>query len=203
MLNNNIKHKTELFQKSNTSSPGFSQLNSSESFKRVSTAINSSSFSQATNPVFAISYHQRPPYELVIASSVTSVFSQEEIFKALLSTSENAVETSREKSDSAVKNVLVSIYELDRNGFGRIAAQEVMLFIEKRLRLNGLTEANRLLELADISKLSSRSLIGLIRSTARLKDHLPAWKIAYQHSRKQVAKQGKNPDALFVGLPKI
>ena len=122
---------------------------------------------------------------------------------ALLAASDAEHETSREKADLAVRGVLVSAYNLDKGGFGRLAAQEVMLFVEKNLKRNGLTEANRLLELADASKLSSRSLIGLIRSTSRLKDRLPAWGPAYLKSREEVTKQGKNPDALFVGLPKL
>ena len=139
-----------------------------------------------------------------MASSSTSAFSSHaDILKALVVASDAALETSRERADSAVQSVLVNTYKLDEGGFGRLAAQEVMLFVEKNLRRNGLTEANRLLELADASKLSSRSLIGLIRSTARLKDKLPAWQPAYLKSREEVSKQGKNPDTLFVGLPKL
>lgn len=144
----------------------------------------------------------RPVFEWVVVSSSVSVLSSHtDTLKAQMAASYAALETSREGADSAVQNVLVNTYKLDEGGFGRLAAQEVMLFVEKNLRRNGLTEANRLLELADTSKLSSRSLIGLIRSTARLKDKLPAWKSAYLKSREEVSKQGKNPDALFVGLP--
>lgn len=145
---------------------------------------------------------QRPAYEWVVPSSATSFYSSLTDVMSLLTVCDAELETSREMVDSAVKRVLVSTYRLDEGGFGRLAAQEVMLFVEKNLRRNGLTATNRLLELADSSKLSSRSLIGLIRSTARLKDRLPAWKKAYLKSREEVAKQGKSPDALFVGLPK-
>ena len=60
---------------------------------------------------------------------------------------------------------------------------------------------NRFLLVADVPRLSSRSLIGLIRSTARAQAKLPAWKKAYAASRTAVSKQGKDANALFVGLP--
>lgn len=206
MLNIAIEKKPEFFQKTNASSFDSSLLEklSTSSYSRVSTAAKSADFGYPVYAVFPVNIAPRPAYEWVSPSSVTSVCSsQADMFNALLAVSYDAAETSREKADSAVQNVLVSVYKLDQNGFGRLAAQEVMLFVEKNLRRNGMTEANRLLESADTSRLSSRSLIGLIRSTARLKDQLPAWRIAYLNSREQVAKQGKNPDALFVGLPKL
>jgi hypothetical protein len=206
MLNVAIEKKPEFFQKTNASSSFAPSLPEklSVAYSRVSTAAKSADFGCPAYSVFPVSVAPRPPYEWVVPSSDTSAFSsQADMIKVLLAVSNAAVETSRETADSAVQSVLVSVYELDQNGFGRLAAQEVMLFVEKNLRRNGMTEANKLLELADVSRLSSRSLIGLIRSTARLKDQLPAWKIAYLNSREQMAKQGKNPDALFVGLPKL
>ena len=122
---------------------------------------------------------------------------------ALLAASDAVLEVSSENADSSVHSVLVSVYGLDQAGFGRSAAQEVMCFVEKKLKRNALIETNRLLELADTSRLSSRSLVGLVRSTSRLKDRLPAWEGVYLKSREQVSKQGKNPDTLFVGLPKV
>ena len=200
MLNIAAEPKTEFFAKTNSSSLGdffAGKLRVQESRACVP--------DRATYFVCSVGSElpmvPRPAYEWVIASSSTSVFSS--LLKALVVASDAALETSREKADSVVQCVLVNTYKLDEGGFGRLAAQEVMLFVEKNLRRNGLTEANRLLELADTSKLSSRSMIGLIRSTARLKDKLPAWKSAYLKSREEVSKQGKNPDALFVGLPKL
>lgn len=146
----------------------------------------------------------QPVYEWVVTTSSTSAFSPTANFLQILMAENDAtLETSYVTASSAARQVLANAYKLDENGFGRIAAQEVMLFIEKSLRRNGLTETNQLLELADVSKLSSRSLIGLIRATARLKDRLPAWIVTYRKSRDAVARQGKNPDALFVGLPKL
>jgi hypothetical protein len=153
---------------------------------------------------FSVSSNPRPAYEWVAPSSATTAFSSSaSLMRALLAASDATLEVSSEKSDSVVLNVLVSVYELDHAGFGRSAAQEVMLFVEKKLKQNALIETNRFLELADTSRLSSRSLVGLVRSTSRLKDRLPAWEKTYFKSREQVSKQGKNPDTLFVGLPKV
>lgn len=104
---------------------------------------------------------------------------------------------------SVVKAALVAVYELDAVGQNRRAAQEMMRFIENHLHATSLDVANRLLLEADVTRLSSRSLIGLIRSTARANAVLPAWNRAYKASRVAVKKQGKDPNALFLGLPSI
>ena len=202
MLNFSIEQKTEFFQKTDSSSfvvKPVGRMSGDDSMVRVS---DRGTYFGSTDSVLPIA--PRPAYEWVVPSSSTSLFSAPaDMMKALFAISNAELETSREKAESAVKSVLISAYNLDKDGFGRLAAQEVMLFVEKNLKNNCLAEANRLLELADASKLSSRSLIGLIRSTARLKDRLPAWRTAYLKSREEVTKQGKNPDALFVGLPKL
>lgn len=202
MLNIPAEPKTEVFTKTNSSSLGsfFSGKHVQDS--RACVHERATYFTYCVGSEFPTA--PRPSYEWVVTSSSTSVFSSHtDILNALVAACDAALETSRERADSAVQCALLNTYKLDEGGFGRLAAQEVMLFVEKNLRRNGLTEANRLLELADVSKLSSRSLLGLIRSTARLKDKLPAWRAAYVKSREQVSKQGKNPDALFVGLPKL
>lgn len=112
-------------------------------------------------------------------------------------------ESSLQDADEAVKKVLLCVYHLDEKGYSRSAAQEVMCFVEAKLKRNSLLEANRLLEDADFGRLSSRSLIGMIRSTSRLRDKLPAWWAAYIDSRKQICALGKNADALFIGLPAV
>lgn len=203
MLTVAAEAKTEFFAKTDSSSLG-------DYFSRKMRAQESRACVSERPTYFACSFGAelpvapRPAYEWVMASSSTSVFcSHADIWKALVEASDVALETSRERVDSVVQSVLINTYKLDEDGFGRLAAQEVMLFVERNLRRNGLTEANRLLELADASKLSSRSLIGLIRSTARLKDKLPAWKSAYLKSREAISRQGKNPDTLFVGLPNL
>lgn len=202
MLNIPAEPKTEFFPKTDSVSLGGFFAGKREQESRTCVPDRSTYFVRSVGSELPVA--PRPSYEWVVTSSSTSVFSSRaDILKALVAAYDAALETSRERADSAVQSVLVNTYKLDESGFGRLAAQEVMLFVEKNLRRNGLTEANRLLELADASKLSSRSLIGLIRSTARLKDKLPAWRAAYLKSREEVSKQGKNPDALFVGLPKL
>lgn len=205
MLNFAIGPKAGFFEESGTSlldTKPVGNLNRRSSY--ASTSAKNSTWFCSVDSAFPASGNQRSSYEWVVPSSATaSFFAPADLIQAILDASDAALETSRERADSAVNSVLVSVYELDKAGFGRSAAQEVMLFVERNLRRNGLLETNRLLELADTSRLSSRSLIGLIRSTARLKDRLPAWKKAYLSSRKQVSNQGKNPDTLFVGLPKL
>lgn len=99
-----------------------------------------------------------------------------------------------------VRAALLGVYALDAAGKNRKAAQELMRFIEDHLHATSLDVANKTLLEADVNQMSSRSLIGLIRTTARASAALPAWKLAYKASRKAISTQGKNPDALFVGL---
>ncbi len=199
------KPKVGFFQKTDACFLDFLQLgllSKGVEPSNISTESSVPTFSGAH--YYCVNLAAPPSYEWVAPSSATTVFSSSaDLMRALLAASDAALEVSSENADSAVHSALVSVYELDHAGFGRSAAQEVMLFVEKRLKRNALSETNRLLELADISRLSSRSLVGLVRSTSRLKDRLPAWEKAYLKSREQVSKQGKNPDKLFVGLPKV
>ena len=83
-----------------------------------------------------------------------------------------------EISDQAAVDVarwLDVTYSLDHQGMHRAAARAIMQFVEGSLHINELTLCNRLLMVVDIEKLSSRSLLGLIRSTARVRKNLPAW----------------------------
>lgn len=192
--------KTEIFTKTDSSSLSSSFAGKVRIEESMACVLGQPIYTAYTMEP-ALPVVPRSSYEWVVTTSSTLEFSSR--LSALVAASDAALETSRESTDYAVQNVLVATYKLDEGGFGRLAAQEVMLFVEKNLRRNCLTEANRLLELADASKLSSRSLIGLIRATARLKDRLPAWKNAYLKSRDAVVKQGKNPDSLFLGLPKV
>ena len=53
----------------------------------------------------------------------------------------------------------------------------------------------------EASRIIGHSLIGLIRSTARVREHLPAWSPAYAKAWDAVVQRGRDPRALFVGLP--
>ena len=102
---------------------------------------------------------------------------------------------------TAARDALENAYKLDHAGEGRRAARELMMFIETSLSRRNLTEVERLLNLADVSKLGSHSLSGLIRSTARVREHLPAWSPAYAKAWDAVVQRGRDPGSLFVGLP--
>lgn len=127
----------------------------------------------------------------------------ESAFQRLQTMQDSGFNTSIAKSAAAVSATLAGVYALDEQGKNRSAARELMGFIEAKLRKNALAEINQLLAEADVSCMRSRSMTGLIRSTYRLKDDLPAWTKAYRDSWKQVSKQGKSPEALFVGLPSV
>ena len=135
----------------------------------------------------------------VTALAPTSIF--QSALQRLQATQDADLHTSIERNLAAISATLAGIYELDASGQNRSAAREIMIFVEARLQKNALSDANQLLAKIDVSHLSSRSMIGLIRSTYRVKKNLPAWRKLYRESWDQVSKLGKNPKALFVGLP--
>lgn len=108
-----------------------------------------------------------------------------------------------ETRTEVVRRELTGVYSLDAAGRNRLAAQKLMHFIEDHLHSTSLDIANKILTEADFSRLSSRTLIGLVRSTARAQKVLPAWWTTYRASRLAVKKLGKDPDSLFVGLPQL
>lgn len=123
------------------------------------------------------------------------------IFPALQAIHDVTSNTSVGAQFAVVMSALNRAYSLEAQGRGRTAARELMLVIEVSLRKNSLLEVNCVLAHADISRLSSRSLIGLIRSTARVRKQLPAWKNTYKQSWSRISQQGKKPESLFMGLP--
>lgn len=135
----------------------------------------------------------------VVAAAPTSIF--QSALQRLQVTQEADLYTSAEKNSAAISATLEGVYELEDIGEYRSAAREIMIFIESRLRRNALADANQLLCTIDVSHLSNRSMIGLIRSSYRVKAKLPAWKKLYRESWDQVSKTGKDPKSLFVGLP--
>ena len=135
----------------------------------------------------------------VVAAAPTSIF--QSALQRLQVAQEADLYTSAEKNFAAISATLDGVYELDAIGQSRSAAREIMIFIESRLRKNALADANQLLSTIDVSHLSNRSMIGLIRSSYRVNSNLPAWKKLYRESWNQVSKTGKDPRSLFVGLP--
>ena len=137
---------------------------------------------------------------VVNVSTVVNADSRLQWLNAIQAT---GLHTSIEKSAAAVTATLDEAYLLDKIGQSRTAARSIMVFIEKKLRTHALSDANKLLAEADVSSLSTRSLIGLVRSTYRVNGQLPAWAKLYRASWKRARELGKQPEALFVGLPKV
>lgn len=137
----------------------------------------------------------------VVGSASTAPF-YEVALQQLQAIQSAGLSTSIETGIAAVSAELSAVYALDEQGKNRLAAQKIMILIESKLRKNALYDANRVLIDADVSKLSSRSMIGLIRSTFRVKKQLPAWDKVYSKSWRQVRNSGKNPESLFIGLPR-
>lgn len=140
--------------------------------------------------------------EYCIVSSASTASFYEVAIQQLQAIQSAGLSTSIETGIAAVSAELSAVYALDEQGKNRLAAQKIMILIESKLRKNALFDANRVLIDADVSKLSSRSMIGLIRSTFRVKKQLPAWEKVYSKSWRQVRNSGKSPEALFIGLPR-
>lgn len=156
-------------------------------------------FEKTSCPSSTISYdvdfmRQVAPVFVVVKGSGSSTFP----FELDSGVSSSACEVGLKQSIDALKLT----YALEELGRHREAAREVMRLIEENLHATTLNVANTFLADADVKKLSSRSLIGLIRSSSRARDALPAWNAAYKRSWSEVKRQDKNPEALFVGLPR-
>lgn len=114
-----------------------------------------------------------------------------------------ALSSSVYEADVTLSNEALKLtYALEEVGRHREAAREVMRSIEDNLHATSLSVANAILADADVKKLSSRSLIGLIRASSRAREALPAWNSAYKRSWNEAKRKNKNPEALFVGLPR-
>ena len=141
-----------------------------------------------------------PAYTCVISSSSTAtLFNVPTHHGGALSIAISS--SSKENSESSIRTALNGIYDLDAQGQNRTAARELLVFIEEKLQKRNLSVANNLLAKVDVNHLSSRSMIGLIRSTYRVRKDLPAWNVTFEKSWHQVEKLGKSPKSLFIGLP--
>lgn len=142
-----------------------------------------------------------PAFTCVVSPSFTgSIF--EVALTRLQALNELKSSSAVDSNWSAVAATLDGVYALDAQGENRSAARGLLVFLEERLQRKNLAEANHLLAKVDVSHLSSRSMIGLVRSTYRAKRYLPAWEKAYEQSWHQVEKLGKSPESLFIGLPR-
>lgn len=98
---------------------------------------------------------------------------------------------------------LLTVYDLETKGQDRAAARVLMMMFEERVRIGDFQQINEVLGTIDISRLSSRSLIALVRSTAIFKGQLPNWQQTYERSWMTVLHRGKDPQKLFVGLQNL
>lgn len=102
---------------------------------------------------------------------------------------------------SAVSAALDQIYALEMLAEPRAASRLLMGWIEGNNKTGDFGGANDMLMNADLRRFSSRSLMGLIRSTYRMREMLPAWSKTYYSAWVEVDKKGKKPQDIFIGLP--
>lgn len=171
-----------------------------QSFDKIEAAfVFAKHFDAANCPNSTVNYsgdfmRQVSPIGITITVASSATFNVDTL--AVLSSS--AYDAGMKLSKAALKLT----YALEEVGRHREAAREVMRLIEDNLHATNLNIANNILADADVKKLSSRSLIGLIRSSSRAREALPAWDLAYKNSWNEVKRKQKSPEALFVGLPR-
>lgn len=122
-------------------------------------------------------------------------------FQKLASIHMSGLGSSSETSGAAINAELANVYVLENQGTERLAARTMMYLLEAKLKRKSLIAANKLLANADVSKLSSRSMIGMMRSTFRVKKDLPLWPRVYAKSWSRIQDMGENPAELFIGMP--
>jgi len=99
-----------------------------------------------------------------------------------------------------VDEALKGVYALEQGREGRLAARALMIFLEKNFKTKNLAAASALVDRVDLEKLGVHSLIGLVRTTARIKLTLPSWNALYRRSRRAVELKGYSSDRMFVGI---
>lgn len=83
----------------------------------------------------------------------------------------------------------------------RLESRKIMQMVEHLFAQDRLSDLDLVLYAANIDKMSSRAIVGLIRSTARARTLLPSWNGAYLKAWDAIQDLGKDPAPLFVGLP--
>ncbi|MBK6006870.1 hypothetical protein JJB11_12285 [Ramlibacter ginsenosidimutans] len=166
-----------------TSQPLFSALDSA--------GLHDEAFVRFCQPVSAIT---------AVAPAMVDVFS--ESLRLLRAAHAARSSTSMDEESRVVDAALSVARTLDSRGESRAAAREIMSFVEDCLWFRAIYEPNQLLMKADIDTMSSRTLIGLIRSTYVARKRLPAWNRAYAKAWLRAKQLGVAPEALFVGMPK-
>lgn len=167
--------------------------------KHEAASLFAKHFENASCPNSTVNYcgdfmRQVSPVDVTITFVSSATFN----FDPIVALSSSAYDAGMRLSKAALKLT----YALEEVGRHREAAREVMRVIEDNLHATNLSIANNILADADVEKLSSRSLIGLIRSSSRAREALPAWDLAYKNSWNEIKRKQKSPEALFVGLPR-
>lgn len=151
-------------------------------------------------PSSLLDYFHAQPCVMFVVEAPTSIV--DHVHAAGL-TLRNHAATDPSVARKAVRNSLQGVYDLEGAGAHRQAAREMMRTLEGNLKKNALDLANMVLVEVDYSKVSSRTLSGMIRSTFRVNNLLPAWNESYSKAWHTVEASGKSPNSTFVGLPKI
>jgi hypothetical protein len=112
----------------------------------------------------------------------------------------NGLGSSAEASSAALQAELAQVYVLEHHGSERLAARTMMYLFESKLKRKAFGAANSLLEKADMSKLSSSSVTGMMRLTHKSKKNLPLWSTTYARSWDRIRDVGENPEELFLGM---
>lgn len=110
--------------------------------------------------------------------------------------------SSAESEKKYSKEVLELVYRLENHNESRLAARQLMISIEETYRCKAYSKTNSIIENADLQILKDHAIVGLVRSTAIMHKNLSGWTHLYKHASKILKNNGKNPELLFIGLPK-
>lgn len=105
--------------------------------------------------------------------------------------------------EDAATETLQEVYALEESERHREATQVIMRYIETNFSESNLSAVNIMLELADLNKLSKRSIGGLVRISARAKNHLPAWSGVYREAKVVLTRNGDDVERIMVGIRDI
>jgi len=101
---------------------------------------------------------------------------------------------------NSVDDPLGVIYSLERAKQHHAASKAIFRYIETNFADFNLAAVNLMLKNVELEELSSLSIAGLVRFTARAKNHLPAWSAVYRKAKVVLTKQGENAERILVGI---
>lgn len=99
-----------------------------------------------------------------------------------------------------MRDCLRQVYEVDASGDGRKAAQILMFYIITMSGQDQYDIINEMFMEADLNKMSSRSMVAMIRSCWVFKSEIIFWQTLYLEVWKQLLVIGSDPRALFIGM---